>query len=215
MLTGKGVCVDKMHGGVIIRKIVGHFLDLALNAGEICALLRNDKYFAGVLFTGGQRGILTGAHGFQRGGNGHGVLACILNAFDAAHCVRVALADAAAPEGIVLAVRQDAGGIQAVEGEHAGIPAAGDDADFTGLFRGGIYVCKMRRDACMGVKAVDHVEKRCIFGSLLGQVGGAAAADHQYVDLVLHGFRLIRVQHLCACGSNMQVFRCAAGENGL
>ena len=65
----------------------------------------------------------------------------------------------------------------------------------------------------MGVKAVDHVEQGRVFGGLLGQVGRAAAAKHQHVDLVLHAFCRIHMQHLCARVRDPEGLRVAAGEH--
>lgn len=108
MLTRQRFRVHKSHRGVVIRKVVGHLLDFALDARKVCALLRDYEYLTGMLLTGGQFRIFARADRFECFRYGYGVLTRVLDALDAAHSVRMSLADAAPPEGIVLALGQDA-----------------------------------------------------------------------------------------------------------
>ena len=50
-----------------------------------------------------------------------------------------------------------------------------------------MYLCEMLGDLRMGIKAVYHVEIFCILCGLFGQIGCGASAQHQDIDLVLHG----------------------------
>ena len=71
---------DKVYGGLVLVEVVGHGLDLVLDASQICAFLRNNEALTGVLVAGGQLGILASANNLNRRLYRAGVLTCILDA---------------------------------------------------------------------------------------------------------------------------------------
>ena len=176
---------DKMDGGIVIGEVVGHGLDLVFNSFEICALLCDDEALAGMLFTGGKLGIRAASHSLESRLHGNGVLLGIHYPFDTANGIRMSLADALAPEGVILALGQDGGGIQAVEGEQTGIPAHGDHGNVISVPRGGIHRSIMGRNLSMIVKAIDHVEFPGKRRRHDRQIGSAAAADDQHIQFIL------------------------------
>ena len=205
---------DEVHSGVVLVKVIGHGLDLVFDAGEIRAFFRDNKALAGVLLTGREFGVLTLADAVDRRLHGNGVLAGIKDALDPADRVGMALAYALAPEGVVLALGQDAVHVQAVQGEHAGIPAAGDQADMTALLRSRIHVGEMSRDICVCVEAVHNIEQFRVFGGLDGKVSRAAAADHQDIDLVLHVRRRVLGKNRYTCRADLDRSGIAARKDG-
>ena len=64
----------------------------------------------------------------------------------------------------------------------------------------------------MRVKAVDNIKQLGVLGGLFGQIGRAAAADHQHVNFVFHRFRHVGVQHLSGLGCNFEGGGIAAGK---
>ena len=79
-------------------------------------------------------------------------------------------AHAAAPEGIVLSLRQDAGGVQAVQRKPCpGSQPQGNNAHLAGFLRRRVHAGEMLRNAGHGVKAVDHVEQGRVFGVCSGR----------------------------------------------
>ena len=175
---------DEGHGGVIVGKVVRHLFDLLFDPGLVGALGRNHIAFAQVLLPCGQLRHGAAANRVQRCLDGHGVLPRVQHAVDAAHRVRVPLADAAAPERIVRAVRQDRRRIQAVQRKHARVPPAGNQRDMAALFGRRVHRVKVLRNVGVGVKRVDDVEITRKHRRHLRQVSGAAAADDDQVDLV-------------------------------
>ena len=93
-----------MHSGIIIRKIVGHGLDLLFNLCLVSTLLSYHETLSGVLLSGGQYRIFTVSDSFQCGFYGNGILLGILNTGDTADCVRMSLTDTLAPESVITAV---------------------------------------------------------------------------------------------------------------
>ena len=166
-----------------------------------------------MLLARGELWVLAGASGLDGRRNRDGVLTGINNTRDTTDGVGVALAYAAAPEGVVRAVGQRGAGIQAGEREEAWIPTAADDADGAGLTGRGVHVGKVSGDVGVRVKAVHHGEELGQLWGLLGQVGGAAAADDDDVNLIGHLGHLAPGIHgrvscdLHACGV-------ATGEDG-
>ena len=96
----------------------------------------------------------------------------------------MALAHAAAPEGVVAALGQDHVAEQALQREQAGIPAARDQAHMAAFLRRGIDGGEVLRDVVVGVEAVHDVAEPGVARGLLGQVRRAAAAQDQHVDVV-------------------------------
>ena len=195
MVALKFLLGDKVHCRVVIREIVRHRLDLALNALLVRAFLGHDEALAGVLFAGGQLGGFAIAHTLQRALHGDRILARVLHALNAADRVGMALAHALAPEGIARALREDCVGIETVEREETRIPAAGDQGGATAGFRGGVHGGKMLRDSGVRVEAVHHVKQGGAAGRLLGEIRRAAAAEDQHVQLILPLREIVRRMH--------------------
>ena len=143
-----------------------------------------------MLLARGQLRVATGTHGIERGGHGDGVLTRIGHAGDAAQRVGVPLGNTAAPERVVRALRQDAVGVQAVQREQTRVPTAGDERAGTGVASRRVDVREMRRDVGVRVKRVHHVVQRGVLRRLLGQVGGAAAAQDEHVDVLVAGLKV-------------------------
>ena len=55
----------------------------------------------------------------------------------------------------------------------------------------GVNMLEVLRDVGVGVEAVNYVETLSQCGRLFGQIGGRAAAEQQYVDLVLVAVYLV------------------------
>ena len=178
----------EVHGRVVIGEVVRHRHDLALDFGCVSAFLEYDEAFAQVLFARGQLRVLACSHRLERAFDGDGVLLGIGNAFDAAHGVGMALADTASPERVIGALRQDAVAHQAVQREQARVPTARNERACAACFGGFIDGVEMSGDVGMGVEAVDHVVQVCVVRRLLGQVGGASAAQDEDVDGLLTAF---------------------------
>ena len=138
-----------------------------------------------MLLAGGELRAFPGTHGLHRFGDGNGILSCIQHPGETADGVGMALADAPAPEGIVLPLGEDDGLVQPGQGEKARVPAHGDKAQVAPLPGCRIHRGEVLRDAGMGIKGVHHIEELREAGSLLRQVRGAAAADEEHIDLSL------------------------------
>ena len=166
-----------------------------------------------MLLTRGELGIRAGAHGIHGGFHGHSVLAGITHALHAADGIGMALRNATAPERVVLALRQDALGVEAIEREHAGIPAHGNDAHSTRRTGSGVHSGKMGGNLGVGVEAVHHVEHGGEGRSLLGEVSGTAAAKDHDIDLALPAFDIIERADRHAFGQDLHRSGIAAGKN--
>ena len=105
---------DKVNGGIVICKIIGHGLDGFFHLGCIGALLQYHKALPGVLLTGGQFRVFSGPYGFQGLFHRNGVLFGVLYTRNPAHGVGVSLADAPSPKGVVFSFRQNGVCIHAV-----------------------------------------------------------------------------------------------------
>ena len=184
-----------MYGCVIIREIVWHCLDLFLNLCRIRAFLKHDKALAGMLFSCRQFRVLSVSNSFQRCFHRDRVLLRILYAFYSADRVRMSLAYALPPECVILSFRKDGIRIQTVQGEHARIPAHGDDTDFISFLCRCIHVCVMLRDPCVCVKAVDHIEHARKLRRLHRKVCGAPAAQDHNIDLLFPVSRVRNTAH--------------------
>ena len=124
----------------------------------------------------------------------------------------MALADALAPECIVFSVRKDRISIQAVQGEHTRVPAHGNDADFTAFFCRRVNICKMLRDPCVSVKAVDDIEHTRILRRLLRKIRRASAAEDHYIDLIFPLRCVLHVAHRSSLCQDAHCLRSPAGE---
>ena len=157
-----------MNRGIIVGKIVGHGDDFPLNGCQIRPLLCHNKALTGVLFPGSQGGIFTASDPIQCVLHRDCILLCVQNPRNSADRVRVALADALAPEGIVRTVWQDAVAQQTLQAEHTGVPADADKCHMACLFRSLIAGGKMLGDSGMGIKTVHHIKVLGILRGLLG-----------------------------------------------
>ena len=115
MVTEKFLLRDKMYRGIIVCKIVGHGHNGRFNGLKIRPLFCHYKTLPCVLLPGGKLRATPASHRCQRFLHRNGILPCIPHPMDAADGVRMALAYAPAPEGIVPAARKDSAGIQAVQ----------------------------------------------------------------------------------------------------
>ncbi len=176
---------DEVDGGVIVREIVGHGLDGSLYSLGIRTVLEDDKALAGMLLSCGELRGLSGADLLDGLLDRDGVLLRVLHAGDSPDGVRVALAYALAPEGVVLAAGENGVAQHTVEGEETRIPADGDDAHLPCLLRCLIDILKVLGDPGVGVEAVDHIEEGGVLRGHLGKVGRAAAAEDEDVNFVL------------------------------
>ena len=175
---------DEGHGGVIVRKVVGHGLDRLFDRRLVRTFLCDDVALSGVHLACGQFRLLAASDSCESCFHRHGVLACVFHARNSADRIGVSLADAPAPEGVNLAVRKDRIAVDPRQRKQARIPAAGDQREMAGFLCGAVYVFEVLRDVRVRVKAVDDVEILHIFRRLLRQVSGASAADDEHVDLV-------------------------------
>ena len=174
-----------MHDGVVIGKVVRHGLDRLLDGGLVSAFGGDDEAFAQMLLTGCQHRLAPGANGGNGGFLRDGVLHALLDAGNTADRIGMPLADALAPEGVAVAIRQGRFGNQAQGGKEAGVPADGDGRRRPGLFRGGINGGEIFGDAGMRIETVNGVEQRGQTRPLFGQVGRRTAAENQHIDLAL------------------------------
>ena len=213
MVTLHLLSADEVHRGIILIKIVGHGLDLFLDSGKIRALLGHHKALSGVFFSGGQLRILSRAHFSKRIFHRNGVLSGIRNAFDSSDSIGMSLADALAPEGVILTAGKDRVGIQAVQGKHAGIPAAGNDPHLTALLRCFIHRREMLRDLRMGIKAVDYIEILNKFRGLHRKIRSASSAENHHIDFILHPRRFFHTADLYALRQNGNCPRITSGEH--
>ena len=104
----------------------------------------------------------------------------------------MSLADTFSPESIVMTFRKNRICIHTVQREHTRIPAHGNDAHVTALLCRFIYIIKMLRNSCMGVKTVYNIEKFCIFRGLYRKICRTSAAENHYINLV---FPLFHIRH--------------------
>ena len=135
------------------------------------------------------------AHGVDGSVDRHGVLPCVQNAVNAANGVGMSLTHAASPKGIAFAARQRRLTVQPHEREHARVPARGDKRDVTAFLCRLVHGGKMLRDVAMGVKAVEHVEVLCQLRCHFRQIGRAAAADNEQIDIVFVLQNVLRGKH--------------------
>ena len=176
---------DERYGGVVLVEVVGHFLDLTLDARKISAFLRDDIAVAGMLLTCGEYRILPAAHSFQRGVHRDRVLTRVQNALDAADGVRVSLADAGSPESVAFAFGKACLRKDARKREHAGIPSCGNDRGMTGGLCGIVNVRDVLGDPRVRVETVHDIEMLDDPGRHDGKVRRAAAADDDDIKLPL------------------------------
>ena len=103
------LCGDEVHFGVIIRKVVRHVFDFRLDCSAVRIFRGNDKDLSLMHLPRGELRLLALTDTRHGALHGNRVLSRIQHARNAAHRIGVALAHALAPEGIVLALRQNRG----------------------------------------------------------------------------------------------------------
>ena len=148
-------------------------------------------------------GVLSTADGFQCTINRHGVLLSIFNALHAADSIGMTLADALAPEGVILAVGENRICIGAGETEQTGIPTDGNNRHMTASLSRRVDVCKVLGNFSVGVKAVHNVEELSVFGRLRGKVSSRAAAENHNINLADPVFSVRHVEHRHASRLNL------------
>ena len=176
---------DKMHLGVIVRKIGGHRADRASDRGEVRPRRRHDIAHAAVHLARRERRHLAAPHGGERIDDGQRVRPRVRDAGDAPRCVRMTLADPCAPKGVGRSLWQYRLGVQPRKREEARVPPRRDQCDLAARAGGGIHGGKMHRNLRMRVKAVHHAKVAGKLRRLPRQVVRAAAAEDQRVDLTL------------------------------
>ena len=107
----------------------GSFFHAFRELYKIRPFLSNDIALTGVLAAGRKLRIFPRADRFDRLLDRYGILTCVLHAFNPADRVRMPLRHASSPEGVITAVRKNRVRVKSVQGEHSGIPPAGNDAD--------------------------------------------------------------------------------------
>ena len=160
-------------------------------------------------------GPFTCAHTAQCFLDGDGVLACVPDTSHSADGIGMTLAHTLAPEGFIPAFRQDSLRVQAVEGEEAGIPANGNDADL------GRPASRRhpRFSKCSGMRAwVSKLSTtwkwRASAGVCSGRSLGAAATENHDINAILPLGGVCERHHRYAWGGGDDIGRVAAGENG-
>ena len=206
---------DEMHRRVVFIKIVGHGLNFLLNLSGVSTFFENHIALTGMFFPRGEFRIFTGTHSSQRLFYRHRVLTGIGYAFNAADGIRMALRYAAAPEGVILAVRQDGVAVYTGKGEQARVPAYGNDAYMPRFLGSLVHIGKMLGNARMGIEAVHHVKEFGIMRRLHGQVSSAAAAENHDINFIFPFFYIADINHGNAgrfyrqkCGVTAGKYRC-------
>ena len=98
---------DKMYGCIIIRKVIRHIFNFRLNPRGVRTFLQHDKTFSCMFLACRQLRIFSGPNGGQCAFHRDCILFCILNTVNPADSIRMSLADAPTPEGIILPLRQN------------------------------------------------------------------------------------------------------------
>ena len=196
---------------VIISEVVGHGLDFVFNACQICAFLSHNIAFSCVFFSCGQLRVFACSYLFQCRRNGNGILLAVLYALNASDGIGMSLTYASAPEGVILAVGQNAVADQSLQAEHTGVPADGNESNMTAFLCGSVYICEMLRNFCVGIKAVHDVEIFCIFRALYRQICRTAATENHNINVVFFADCVLYVIYryigaLC--------FQCFGGSSG-
>ena len=192
-----------MYGCVIFVEVVRHGLDLLLDACEICAFFCYYEAFSCMFLSGSQLRILSASDCFQCCFNRNSVLFAVFDTINTTDCIRMSLAHAFAPECIIFTVCQDCICIHSVEGEHSRIPAYRNNSDMITLGSCFVYICKMLRNSCMGIKAVNNIEPLCIFRCLNRKVCSASSTENQNIDFIFHFFRFIYMIYFCCICKNL------------
>ena len=176
---------DEVDRRIVVTEVVWHGYDSLCHSLSIGTFFKDSKNFTRMFFPRRKFRVLAGTNRVKSGFHGNGVLLGVLDTGNAANRVTVALADAFAPEGIVLPYGKNGMAIDAGKGKQARVPANGDDPDVICFLTGCINGRKMVRNAGMCIKAIHHVEFLYILRRLFRQVRCTAAADNEDIDLIL------------------------------
>ena len=106
VISMKLVKADEGYRGVVVGKVVWHLLDFFLNSCHVFSLCRYHVALTSVLLTGSEFGTLSASHSGHSRLNGNGVLPCINHAIYTSDGIRVTLAYATSPEGVILTIWQ-------------------------------------------------------------------------------------------------------------
>ena len=193
---------NEMYGCVIFIEVVRHSLDLLLDTCKISTFLCYYETLSCVFLSGSKFRILSASYRFKRCFNRDRVLFAVFDTINTTDCIRVALAYAFAPECIIFTIGQDCICIHSVEGEHSRIPAYGNDSDMITLGSCLIYICKMLRDSCVGIKAVNNVEPLCVFRGLNRKICRTSSTENQNVNFIFHFFCFIYMIYFCCICKN-------------
>ena len=98
---------NKRYSGIIVCKVVRHFLDFLLDSGKICSLLRYHEALSGMLLTGGKLRCLSVTDLLKCFRNRNGILSCINYAVNSTNGIGMTLAYTLAPECIVISFRKN------------------------------------------------------------------------------------------------------------
>ena len=204
---------DEMHRRIVIGKIIRHGLDFLLHLGSIRTIFQHHIAFTRMLFPRGKLRIFTSTHSSQSLFHRHRVLAGIGYTLNAADCIRMPLRNAAAPERIIPAVRQNRIAVHAGQREQPRVPAHRNNTHMAIFLGGLIHICKMLRNPRMRIKAVHHVEHFGIMRRLYRQIRCTATAENHDINLIFPFFHIADIDHRHAGSLDGKQRRVTAGKH--
>ena len=204
---------DEVDAGVVVGKVVRHADDGLLHGSGIGAFGQHHETFARVLFPRTQLGTRAAAHAVD----GHRRRQCVLHAgLDArhpAHGIGMPLAQSLAPESVGHAIRQQRFAVEAIDGEHAGVPADGDQRRLAIGPRRLVHRREVFGNPRVGIETVDGIEHRRQLRTLHGQIILGAAAEDQHIDGFAMFVQCIHGIHRRAGDKRRQLARGTTGED--
>lgn len=108
---------DEVDRRIVVTEVVWHGYDSLCHSLSISTFFKDSKNFTRMFFPRRKFRVLAGTNRVKSGFHGNGVLLGVLDTGNAANRVTVALADAFAPEGIVLPYGKDGMAIDAGKGK--------------------------------------------------------------------------------------------------
>ena len=175
---------NEMHRCVIFIEIVFHCNYLFFNSFKIRAGFGNNKTLSCVLLSCCKFRLRTASYCIKCGFNGNCILPCINNTVNSSYCIAVTLADTLSPERVIRAVGKNTTAVKSVYGEHTGVPAHRNNADFIAFFCGGINIAEMLGNSFMSVKTVNNIEIFRHSGSLFGQIRCTSSAHYKNINII-------------------------------
>ncbi len=213
MITAQLVFADEVDGSVVVGEVVRHADDGLLHRRRIGTFGQHHEAFTGVLLACAQLGTRTAAHALDRLGRRQCVLHARLHPGNPAHGIGMTLAQSLAPEGVGHAIGQQRFAVQPIDGEHARVPADGDQRCLAVRPCRLVYGGEVFGNPRMGIEAVHGIEHRRQLRPLRRQVVLGAAAENQHIDgLLVFGQRIHRV-HRRPWAERYEIGRGTAGEN--